>query len=421
MDRLLEADFSSVLLQMSSVLRDPASNVTMFVLMLAAGTILLLLVIIGLILLFSRGGEYEEYEVYDDEYDEEPVRRREPLTAEEREELAARRAAELEGRRRARLVSSALWAAVSIAVLMAGGYVSSRNTVCTSCHVQGAVPHTARMADPATDPHGEVLCASCHESSNQLVLITLAVPGRALHYVTGAMEVSLKTGYGAPITNRSCAGCHGRELANTTKSSDRGLRMSHVEPLAANARCDDCHEMDPGTGIVNRYIVGMEPCMRCHDQQTASAECSYCHEKDISYALRSRTVLEPQVQVVDLSCGGCHSQEPCDACHGIRMPHTAEFKGLGHAREGVEDLWYNNLEVCKRCHTDTRRPCIRCHTGPFPGHPPNYMRESHGVVDPYNNGCDQCHWKTAWIRGRNFCGVCHEQYSTLDPGRTPNQ
>jgi hypothetical protein len=411
-DRLLQLDVRELVIQISGVLRDPSSNVTMFVLFLSAVTILLLLIIIGLVLAFTRGDEELEFEEAG----------RESRTAASRP-AAAEGGAAAQSRRRSvmTLLSSAFWLAVSIAVLMAAGYVSSRDAVCTSCHVEGSHGHTVRDADPAADPHSSVNCVNCHESSNWLNIVATAVPERAVHYAAGVLASAVPAGYGTPVSNRSCAGCHTSPLAITIENQERGLRMSHIEPLATSVLCTDCHTKQVGSGVIDRHIVGMEPCMRCHDQKIASAECSYCHTKDISYALRSRTFLEPQAQVIDITCGGCHSQEPCDACHGIRMPHTTLFKGLGHAREGVEDLWYNGGRGCSRCHTGERRPCTGCHTGPFPGHPISHMRRVHKTVDPYKNGCDGCHWQTAWIRGRNFCGVCHEQWSTLDPERTPRQ
>jgi hypothetical protein len=418
-DRLLELDFGQLALMISGVLRDPSSNFTVFVLFLAAVTIVLLLVIVALVLVFTGGDEeYEEYEEYGDyvETDEEAEARLAAVA-----ERAAEAKAKAERRRRLAPVMALAWLGIAAVVWMAGGYVSGRDAICVSCHEDGSLLHTTRYTEPEADPHSGTRCIACHETSNWLAGVTVAVPGRAAHYINGVLTDADTSGYGVPVANNSCAGCHRRSLGETIESEDRGLRMSHAEPLESKALCSDCHAMHPGSGVVDRYTVGMDPCMRCHDQQTASAECSYCHTKDIGYALRSRTFLEPKIQVVDISCGGCHDEGPCDACHGTRMPHTAEFKGAFHAREAVEDIWDNGGRTCRRCHTNTRRSCTQCHKGTFPTHPPGYMPKGHQNADPLNNGCDQCHWQNAWIRGRNFCGLCHEQWRGLDPGRRTNQ
>ena len=49
------------------------------------------------------------------------------------------------------------------------------------------------------------------------------------------------------------------------------------------------------------------------------------------------------------------------------------------------------------------------------------MPKGHQNADPFNNGCDQCHNTTAWMVGRNFCGLCHPQYDIIDPDRTTRQ
>ena len=115
-----------------------------------------------------------------------------------------------------------------------------------------------------------------------------------------------------------------------------------------------------------------------------------------------------------IDCGGCHSQETCDACHGIRMPHTMAFMGASHARPAVEDLWYNGGRTCSRCHNANNRPCTKCHNT-MPSHGADYMPKGHQAADPYNNGCDNCHGKNAWIKGRNYCGLCHPEYDKPAP------
>jgi hypothetical protein len=287
--------------------------------------------------------------------------------------------------------------------------VSRRDAVCLSCHLDGGL-HTTRLEDPERDPHSDVMCVSCHESSNNLVTLTVAVPVRAAHYVGGFIGKRGGQEYGTPVRNAACSGCHESALVGTFENEARGIRISHAEPLESKALCSDCHAPHEGTGVTDGYTVGMETCLRCHDAQTASAKCDYCHTKDVGFAVAARSAVKPTTHVDIVSCGGCHSQKRCDSCHGIRMPHSAAFKNWGHARVAVEDIWYNDGRMCKRCHTDNRRPCARCHGSAFPAHPSKYMPKGHQTADPNSNGCDGCHNYNRWIAGRNFCGICHEKY-----------
>ena len=81
---------------------------------------------------------------------------------------------------------------------------------------------------------------------------------------------------------------------------------------------------------------------------------------------RPRALARPRfrdAQIRDVSCSGCHDEErDCDPCHGLRMPHTTEFKLHAHARAAAVDIWYNGGKACGRCHTDSRNPCGRCHS-----------------------------------------------------------
>jgi len=115
-------------------------------------------------------------------------------------------------------------------------------------------------------------------------------------------------------------------------------------------------------------------------------------------------------------CGGCHAQDTCDACHGLRMPHTREFRLTGHARPGVEDIWFNGGKTCSKCHNETRRPCTACHQA-MPSHGLTWSKYHRG--DP--KGCS-CHARTEHLYGRVICELCHEpghrRLGATDPGKS---
>jgi len=295
------------------------------------------------------------------------------------------------------LVGLVLWIAV--------GFTSASSAVCTSCHVTN--PHADVVEAGGFDPHASVDCVRCHESSNWFALVTADVPSRVVHFGRGMMTEPQTAGYGY-VVSRTCLQCHGVVRTEITEDAERGVRMSHKEPLEAGAECRDCHTLD--SGVITAVTVGMAPCLRCHDGQDQSSECSLCHTKDVGAATRPQTNLaemvgQPLIPTPD--CGGCHNQaSQCDPCHGgVRMPHTEVFLWWGHAREGVKDIWYNDGERCGRCHTAERRPCTRCHAF-FPGHPVDFFEANHGAAGN-TGGCDACHNRRAYVAGRDLCELCH--------------
>jgi hypothetical protein len=135
--------------------------------------------------------------------------------------------------------------------------------------------------------------------------------------------------------------------------------------------------------------------------------CSRCHIGDPAIAARTPDetgTLTATALVENPRCDGCHaSQKSCDACHGIRMPHTRSFMAAGHARAAAIDIWDNGGRTCRKCHYKGRRPCTQCHSA-FPSHPPVF-KSTHQAGDALT-GCT-CHEWDAKARGMTFCELCH--------------
>lgn len=303
--------------------------------------------------------------------------------------------------------SALMWAAAFVLVFfvawVAAGVSTAQDDACSSCHRQ--TPHSVVQGDP----HRNVDCVSCHESGGQAMRLTLNVPERLGHYVAGVSKGTVPA-YGQP-SEAGCRTCHAPVLSGVSTNDERGLRVSHAEPLRAGARCLDCHR--PLDGVIVADTVGMQPCLRCHDDVDASSECSTCHVSDPSKAVatgRKATASFAQRLIPVPDCGGCHSTASCNDCHRVQMPHTPEFKASGHAREAVVELWKDGGTKCQRCHTETRRPCTRCHEMPFLAHGEGF-KEGHKAAS-WSGGCT-CHERRAPIRGRNFCMTCH---ATKPPG-----
>ena len=302
------------------------------------------------------------------------------------------------------------WAAIAIVsavvLVVALGATTASPVMCTTCHA--TTSHGEAKKAQVADPHGRVACVRCHEPSGWLGSLTIEVPGRLLHMATGWQEGARPAAYGV-VTASACKGCHRAAIVKTTLDDARGVRMSHKEPIKAGAQCRDCHTLD--TGVISSVTVGMAPCLACHDGKRQSVECKLCHVKDVSVATRSHVnpaKLEGRSLIATPDCGGCHNQvKECDPCHGgVRMPHTGVFKWWGHARAGAKDMWFNNGQACAKCHTAQRRPCTKCHMFfPTPAHGTSWSWEHQQSTSAA--ACDSCHGNKAYVKGRNFCELCH--------------
>ena len=87
--------------------------------------------------------------------------------------------------------------------------------------------------------------------------------------------------------------------------------------------------------------------------------------------------------------------ESCDACHGIRMPHSEEFLRT-HPRYSGFDL----KEQCfEQCHT--QQDCGKCH-GAWSSHPPSFKQDHQRY--PKDAACSTCHSK----HEGPMCDLCHD-------------
>lgn len=402
LEGVISLDLGDIVALVSEVIENPLGNVQASLLLLMAVVVITLLAIVLAIFFIGFGGdEQDESELAVKPEVRAPRAKRvrvtpKPLTAKEK---------------RWRTLSTIAFGTVAVVVaLIVAGATTSLDSMCLSCHTDD-MPHVARLEKESADPHARVECVRCHESSGVMGAFTVAVPARLLHFATGMTGV-LTRGYGVPVATASCVSCHDSVRDGVVSNKERGLRMSHAEPLEARATCVDCHEMQKASGIVGGWTVGMSACLRCHDSQRASSDCKYCHTKDIAFAVHVNFDPQPRRLVPDKRCYTCHEQARCDSCHGVSMPHTPEFKSIEHPRAATLDIWYNGGRACKKCHTLTRNPCTKCHRKLGPGHPVADWPAVHAAAPPHAGyeGCNGCHGYLAKIPGRNFCGVCHEEY-----------
>lgn len=398
MEELLTRDFSTVPSLIWEIIIDPASRPVEAMLVFGIVVVLLAMLLLLTLLFVLKRADKDETDV--------DAETREVPTEVDPESAFVQHGDSIGPTVRKRRSSTGVIIAVAVvAWWLATGVTTAIPSVCLSCHADSG--HALSQA--SRDPHEATSCVRCHEGGGLIAGFTTGVPQRVAHIASVLLSDTPAGTYGY-VGSRSCTACHGEDLAQTTTSEAKAVRMSHREPLDAGAECLDCHR--PRDGVVGTSTTKMQPCLRCHNDVDVSAECSYCHAGDISLAVSGRS--EPstataQALVSDPQCGGCHSQETCDACHGIRLPHSPEFKAYAHAREGVQDIWNNGGKTCGKCHYSGNTPCTACHKGAFPSHGTGF-RLRHGASGATGAGCDSCHGEMAYRNGRDFCvDLCHSE------------
>ncbi len=285
---------------------------------------------------------------------------------------------------------------------MLAGFTTSQTSVCLSCHSGSA--HSKAEADP----HQSVRCVSCHEQGGILGSLTSAVPRRAAHFATGILNAGPRVSYGSTSRRGACLGCHRVRCVPPSWCRDRGIRISHREPLDAGAECLDCHAL--ADGAVSNRTTGMAPCLqvpRRHDRLDRVRDLP--HQAD-GNGRRAGTVGEQ-------AGSWTVSASPTAAPATIRRRATPV---TGSACRTPRHSWLtvtrarepriSGTTAERAARSATPRPGVRaaqCHLNAFGQHPVKEWRKSHGAGGANNNACI-CHDRMAYIKGRNFCSLCHE-------------
>lgn len=390
------------------VVADPASNLVLAVLLLSLVSLVLLIIVV-VILMLVTGVDDDEDEEADElaEYalpeDPEEVRQRaEQAAAEPTKPARKRRDPRVQ---RALTVAGAVFVPLLLVAAFASSYViTAQDDYCVRCHPEQQKSRLVRPSKDAPDTlaeiHPKTRCVACHEGPQASAFIANSAD-RVRHvaaYVRGA-----RGGTFAVVPSSRCRSCHERAVTTLVRDSNRGLVVSHAEPIAAGVQCRECHAN--AGHLPDARTGGMSVCVRCHDGKNAPAKCETCHTKDTAYAGDQDRTFTAQLIVNKGDCGGCHAQKICDACHGIRMPHDIAFLAGGHARSAG----FEKKRLCWRCHVV--QDCGKCHgsisaTGVW-GHPSNW-RSIHMKVTPgLVAGCG-CHGRSPYVRaGQDYCLACH--------------
>lgn len=264
-------------------------------------------------------------------------------------------------------------------------------------------------------------CTQCHDESKRKVTPSKGI--KIDHAIHAEKQVA-------------CTICHNR--------------IAHREDFALSLK-------DPSTGNQNRKhadFMKMTACFRCHTQGDATTRptgaCVACHtpgfvlkpqshlapdffpkgHASLAAAEETRVLaaggtswlsgtdagyttpfageagskgvgIGPELPKVDAInyCSTCHARKFCTDCHGLPMPHPADFK-KGHSKLGKA-----SPQLCVKCHGNAKTFCTACHHGSALGW--NYeaavpWRKQHpaAVKSVGASVCFQCHTPT-------YCADCH--------------
>lgn len=154
----------------------------------------------------------------------------------------------------------------------------------------------------------------------------------------------------------------------------------------------------------------MSRCFICHglgEEAIAPGECTTCHpegmrEKPTSHRSddwvtenHARAALKER-----FDCLTCHEQATCDSCHGLEMPHEELFKQETHPL-----IYFEDPQVCERCHPQPRHrrdTCDTCHHPSGPKDTPWVRFHPTAVKDLSTGGCFGCH-------SDRTCATCHSK------------
>ncbi|MRS11759.1 MAG: hypothetical protein EG823_01645 [Actinobacteria bacterium] len=370
------------------VIADPAGNLTATTFLLAAAVLLVLILLLGGLALLLPA----------------PARKpRKRPTASAAPSAATDGSPKRSPRRAVRVRhwvagrgGSCVIAAALVAAAAAGYGLTTSDRYCLSCHVGGgAIPSADEQVTvsaseaPADQAHVTVSCVTCHESPADILA----------NIVKRSSDVAAQAGlgrsqYSTSVDSRNCLRCHEQDLVEPLTNDTTGVVMSHREPLDAGWACNDCH-LGTGHSPITQPAV-MSKCVLCHNAIVASAKCDACHTKDTSAAsgLAEGRVFG-KAKIARTDCEGCHSMESCDACHGIRMPHSDLFLRTHPRYSG-----FDKKKLClEKCHTN--QDCYKCHA-PWTNHIPSFKQDHKRL--PKDAYCNTCHDQ----HEGPICNLCHD-------------
>jgi len=298
------------------------------------------------------------------------------------------------------LIRIAAWSLAGLIVLLVLTFAVTAVTLpgCTQCH--RSAPFVAQTAQSV---HANVSCVRCHVQSDPASRVAYAY-----HLIFGmALRVApVGTGPVAGIPNQTCLSCHADVMTKVVTAN--GVSIEHSN-CAKGSLCTDCHS-DTAHGTAVKWVTksDMNRCLDCHASKTVRANCTTCHA---TRSVQERvTTGEWTVThgpnwkqthgMGDLkTCAACHADDFCVTCHGLSLPHNADFLRM---HPGVA---LTQRKDCEVCHKQTF--CDDCHGLPMP-HPASFTPTHATLVQKQGQTvCLRCHVQ-------DDCTNCHVKH--VHPG-----
>jgi hypothetical protein len=203
-----------------------------------------------------------------------------------------------------------------------------------------------------------------------------------------------------------CTNCH-TNLDKVFQTGRSDLLYRHKTHFATGvSECSACHPADTHEpDKINR--PKMTNCFICHGQSRtaiAPGTCITCHpagspRQPASHLDATWVTKEHSKQALAdrFQCLTCHTEQTCQACHGVQLPHPEQWAQTLHAQTYFEDP-----SVCEKCHQ------VAGTAPPGANLPPRSLCDScHHPQGPKETTWIQYHRKVVFREGAIACFQCH--------------
>jgi len=280
---------------------------------------------------------------------------------------------------------------VVLIVATVGFSVANNDNTCGWCHV---IKKEVTAFKASEHYHKGVHCQACHTKPGvfNYFIRNLQASTHIIEYVSGRYQRPITTYVGAS----NCVQCHPKEqIEKDIIVGD--IRVNHTGLRDAGFQCVTCHsELAHGKVIP----VGSRPpkslmaiCTTCHNGVTQPRRCAICHVNGVPAGTAQVTM---PVHMDEGNCRECHSKAFCAKCHnGLTMPHPVGWRQQ-HGPVVIE----RGKQICVSCHTKKDPTfCIDCHGVQMP-HPADWETTHAAKATSDPQVCVKCH-------GTNSCIKCH--------------
>jgi nitrate/TMAO reductase-like tetraheme cytochrome c subunit len=298
---------------------------------------------------------------------------------------------------------------------------TTTNWFCTEpCHM---VHYDNTLAFNAGS-HVKQSCGACHEPLNgsplHFILMKLEVTPDLIPTIAGTFSLPMNENHSVAFAmpEEQCTQCH--NLANRTVNPSAGIIINHDVHTGAGISCTSCHNRvaHPEENVTytlegdrtHENWMSMSSCFRCHSAEAGSAapgECAACHPADFN--------LVPATHAAP----GWYQEFGESGGHAVAGSEEASrVAGAVAWAEGLEEIeksetvelgYERSVNACYTCHT--RQFCTDCHGVEMP-HPADFAT-NHGDAGQANpTACATCHARSeAETVGTEFCNACHHPLS----------